>query len=163
MSDAIREAPLLREITLGQIEASAPSAVDEVTRVTARSIVDSVRAGGEPVLREYSIGLDGLPPSAPLVLDRAALERAAAGLGRVPAQGWRHGAMPWALIRAGGKGIEGSLRAFAAGFAAAETGAAPAATATPPSAVRMPRRRAGGRGRARRPGTRRAPVPRAIS
>ena len=77
MSDAIREAPLLREITLGQIEASAPSAVDEVTRVTARSIVDSVRAGGEPVLREYSIGLDGLPPSAPLVLDRAALERAA--------------------------------------------------------------------------------------
>jgi nucleoside-diphosphate-sugar epimerase len=32
----------------------------------------------------------------------AALERAAAGLGRVPAQGWRHGTMPWALIRAGG-------------------------------------------------------------
>ncbi len=80
MSTSIRETPLLREITLDQIEASAPSAVDEVTRVTARSIVDSVRTGGEAVLREYTTGLDGLSPSAPLVLDRAALERAAEGL-----------------------------------------------------------------------------------
>ena len=32
----------------------------------------------------------------------AAVERAADGLGRAPTQGWRHGAMPWALIRAGG-------------------------------------------------------------
>jgi nucleoside-diphosphate-sugar epimerase len=32
----------------------------------------------------------------------AALERAAYSLGRAPAQGWRHGAMPWGLIRAGG-------------------------------------------------------------
>jgi len=32
----------------------------------------------------------------------AAVERAAASLGRVPAQGWRHGSMPWGLIRAGG-------------------------------------------------------------
>jgi len=32
----------------------------------------------------------------------AAVERAAASLGRVPAQGWRHAAMPWGLIRAGG-------------------------------------------------------------
>jgi nucleoside-diphosphate-sugar epimerase len=32
----------------------------------------------------------------------AALERAAAGLGRTPARAWRHGSMPWGLIRAGG-------------------------------------------------------------
>jgi nucleoside-diphosphate-sugar epimerase len=32
----------------------------------------------------------------------AAVERAAASLGLMPAQGWRHGAMPWGLIRAGG-------------------------------------------------------------
>ena len=76
MSTLIQEAPLLREIALDEIEASAPSPVDETTRITARSIVDSIRSGGEPVLREYATGLDGLPPSAPLVLDRAALERA---------------------------------------------------------------------------------------
>lgn len=32
----------------------------------------------------------------------AALERAAASIGNVPARGWRHGGMPWPLIRAGG-------------------------------------------------------------
>jgi hypothetical protein len=32
----------------------------------------------------------------------AALERAAAKLGIVPAAGWRHGGLPWALLRAGG-------------------------------------------------------------
>jgi nucleoside-diphosphate-sugar epimerase len=32
----------------------------------------------------------------------AATERAAAGLGGVPAAGWRHGRLPWALLRAGG-------------------------------------------------------------
>ncbi|MGL6112976.1 MAG: epimerase, partial [Rubrivivax sp.] len=32
----------------------------------------------------------------------AAVERAAAGIGQLPAQGWRHGSMPWGLIRAGG-------------------------------------------------------------
>jgi nucleoside-diphosphate-sugar epimerase len=32
----------------------------------------------------------------------AAIERAAAGLGWVPAAGWRHGRLPWALLRAGG-------------------------------------------------------------
>ncbi len=32
----------------------------------------------------------------------AALERAAAALGIVPAAGWRHGRMPWPLLRAGG-------------------------------------------------------------
>jgi nucleoside-diphosphate-sugar epimerase len=32
----------------------------------------------------------------------AAVERAAASLGMVPAQDWHHGSMPWALIRAGG-------------------------------------------------------------
>jgi nucleoside-diphosphate-sugar epimerase len=32
----------------------------------------------------------------------AALERAAASLGLEPARGWRHGSMPWALMRAGG-------------------------------------------------------------
>lgn len=32
----------------------------------------------------------------------AAVEQAAAGLGLAPARGWRHGAMPWALIRAAG-------------------------------------------------------------
>ena len=31
-----------------------------------------------------------------------AVERAAASLGQVPARGWRHGSMPWGLIRAGG-------------------------------------------------------------
>jgi len=71
---------LLREIPLDDIEAAAPSAVDEATRVTARSIVDSVRAGGEAVLREYATGLDGLQPEAPLTLDRAAMERAADGI-----------------------------------------------------------------------------------
>lgn len=76
MSTPDRQPPLLRVIPLDEVEASAPSAVDETTRITARSIVDSIRAGGEAVLREYATGLDGLPPSAPLVLDRAALERA---------------------------------------------------------------------------------------
>lgn len=76
MSSSISQAPLLREITLDEIEASAPGAVDETTRITARSIVDSIRSGGEAVLREYASGLDGLSPAAPLVLDRAALERA---------------------------------------------------------------------------------------
>ncbi len=32
----------------------------------------------------------------------AAVERAASSPDRVPAQGWRHGSMPWGLIRAGG-------------------------------------------------------------
>jgi nucleoside-diphosphate-sugar epimerase len=32
----------------------------------------------------------------------AAAERAAAALGRTPAAGWRHGGMPWPLLRAGG-------------------------------------------------------------
>ncbi len=32
----------------------------------------------------------------------AATERAAASLGLAPARGWRHGPMPWAVIRAGG-------------------------------------------------------------
>jgi hypothetical protein len=32
----------------------------------------------------------------------AAVERAAAGIGLLPAQGWRHGSMPWGLIHAGG-------------------------------------------------------------
>ena len=31
----------------------------------------------------------------------AAIERAAASLGRVPAAGWRHGTVPWPLLRAG--------------------------------------------------------------
>ena len=64
MSTPDRQPPLLREIPLDQVEASAPSAVDETTRITARSIVDSIRSGGEAVLREYATGLDGLPPSA---------------------------------------------------------------------------------------------------
>jgi nucleoside-diphosphate-sugar epimerase len=33
----------------------------------------------------------------------AALERAAATLGLVPAAGWRHGSLPWPLLRAGGR------------------------------------------------------------
>jgi hypothetical protein len=37
----------------------------------------------------------------------AAVEHAAASLGRVPAQGWRHGSMPWGLIRAGGLFVPG--------------------------------------------------------
>lgn len=32
----------------------------------------------------------------------AAIERAAAGLGWVPAAGWRHGRLPWTLLRVGG-------------------------------------------------------------
>ncbi|MFM2066941.1 MAG: hypothetical protein RLZZ584_1850 [Pseudomonadota bacterium] len=32
----------------------------------------------------------------------AALQRAAAALGRAPAGGWRHGTLPWGLLRAGG-------------------------------------------------------------
>lgn len=32
----------------------------------------------------------------------AAIERAAAALGRVPAAGWRHGSLPWPLLRMGG-------------------------------------------------------------
>jgi len=37
----------------------------------------------------------------------AAVECAAAGLGILPAQGWRRGAMPWGLIRAGGVFVPG--------------------------------------------------------
>jgi nucleoside-diphosphate-sugar epimerase len=43
----------------------------------------------------------------------AAVERAAASLGVLPAQGWRHGSMPWGLIRAGGVVVP-SWRAIAA-------------------------------------------------
>ena len=32
----------------------------------------------------------------------AAVERAAASLGLAPARGWRHGGMPWPLIRVAG-------------------------------------------------------------
>ncbi len=77
MSLPISQRPLLREISLDELKTAAPSAVDEATRAGARSIVDSVRSGGEPVLREYATELDGLNPTAPLVLDRAALELAA--------------------------------------------------------------------------------------
>jgi nucleoside-diphosphate-sugar epimerase len=61
-------------------------------------------------------GRDGLPDFADLhfpghTLTGAqlltAVERAAASLGIVPAQGWRHGTMPWGLIRAGGVFVPG--------------------------------------------------------
>ena len=73
-----REGLLLRELPLDGIEAAAPGSVDESTRATARSIVDSVRLGGEAALRRHATELDGLPPTAPLAMDRADMERVAA-------------------------------------------------------------------------------------
>jgi phosphoribosyl-ATP pyrophosphohydrolase/phosphoribosyl-AMP cyclohydrolase/histidinol dehydrogenase len=57
------------------IERTRSSVPPEILEGAAR-IVEDVRTGGEPSLREYATSLDGLEPSAPLVLGREELRQA---------------------------------------------------------------------------------------
>jgi indolepyruvate ferredoxin oxidoreductase beta subunit len=93
---------------------------------------DEVRAAAEVAARALVLAdFEGVAVRAGSVIS-ASLFGALAGAGALP---FPRAAFEEA-IRAGGKGVEASLRAFAAGFEAAQAGAAPAATA--PSAPATP-------------------------
>lgn len=93
---------------------------------------DEVRAAAEVAARALVLAdFEGVAVRAGSVIS-ASLFGALAGAGALP---FPRTAFE-AAIRAGGKGVEASLRAFAAGFEAAQAGAAPAAA--PPSAPQAP-------------------------
>lgn len=73
MSDA---PSLLRVLTPDQVPHLRRAAVDAETLAAAGRIVEEVRAGGEPALRAWAERLGDLPPGAPLLLDREALQAA---------------------------------------------------------------------------------------
>ena len=67
-------------LTLETLPALRRDPVDAATLAGARALVDAVRDGGEPALRAAAERFGDLPPGAPLVLPRAALDAALASL-----------------------------------------------------------------------------------
>lgn len=74
--------PLLRNVPPAAVAAEARDPVNTATLAAAREIVDDVRARGESALRAHAERLGDLPPGAPLVLPREALDEALAALPR---------------------------------------------------------------------------------
>ncbi len=66
----------LRRVTPEEVHLSAASAVDDVTRAQAASIIDEVRAGGEAALLNVAVRLRDLASvDEPYVMERPELER----------------------------------------------------------------------------------------
>lgn len=74
--------PILRQVSTERFARRRCAAVPAEALRTARTIVDAVAEGGEAALRAYATRFDGLSPKAPLVIERSALDRALAQLGR---------------------------------------------------------------------------------
>lgn len=74
---------LLSRMSPGEVQRLARDPVDRETLAAAEQIVDAVRAGGEPALREAAERLGDIQPGAPLYLDKAALQ---AALDEIPAE-----------------------------------------------------------------------------
>lgn len=71
---------LLRTVDASEVRRLTPAAIDPETRSGAERLVEEVRRGGEAALRRLAVEHDGLDECAPLVLGRASLEAALAGL-----------------------------------------------------------------------------------
>ena len=74
-------APLLRRVSPRDVKPSSLSVLDEATRASAAALVDEARTAAG--LRAAAERLGDVLPGAPLLLDRAALAAAYAGLGLV--------------------------------------------------------------------------------
>lgn len=70
------EVRLLRRLRPEEVPALGRDAVDAETIAQAARIVDDVRQRGEPALREHALRLGDREAGAPLVIERAGLERA---------------------------------------------------------------------------------------
>lgn len=66
----------LRRVAFNDLPDLRRDPVDAATLEGARAIVDAVRDGGEAALRAYATRFGDLPPDAPLVIPRAALDAA---------------------------------------------------------------------------------------
>ncbi len=72
--------PLLSRVSMDSVAASAPLPIDAATLASARSIVESVRTGGEEALAGFAVKLDGRAPGAALFLSKEDLAEAAASV-----------------------------------------------------------------------------------
>jgi histidinol dehydrogenase len=68
--------PMLRRLTLADLEGLRRPAIDVETEAIGAQIVAAVRSGGVPALRQYAERFDGLEPDSRLVYDRSALDAA---------------------------------------------------------------------------------------
>ena len=80
MSDALGATKLLRRLRRDQLPALRRDAVDAATLAQAADIVDQVRRGGLAALRQLGQRFGDLAADDPIVVDRAGLADAFAGL-----------------------------------------------------------------------------------